>query len=61
MAIVVIVIGALIVLAAGGLLLLRALGLEPPWLARTQHSLAEARYRARGVVAEFGDWLRLGR
>ena len=37
------------------------LGLEPTWLARARHALGEARYRAGEVLAEFGDWLRLGR
>ena len=45
----------LAVLAAG------LIGLEPPWLARVRHALGEARYRAGEVLAEFGDWLRLGR
>jgi hypothetical protein len=52
---------ALIGLAAAVLLGLRALGLDPAWLAQTRHSLREARYRASEVLAEFGDWLRLGR
>ena len=52
---------ALLALAALGLLLLSLLALEPPWLAHARHSLAEARHRAGGVLAEFGDWLRLGR
>jgi hypothetical protein len=42
-------------------LVLSALALEPPWLAEARHALAEARYRAGGVLSEFGDWLRLGR
>jgi hypothetical protein len=58
---VVIVVLVLLVLAAAGLLALRALGLDPRWLAQTRHAFAEARYRAGGVLAEFGDWLRLGR
>ena len=51
------------VLALAGLsiVILNVLGLDPPWLAQARHSLAEARYRAGGVLAEFGDWLRLGR
>jgi hypothetical protein len=48
-------------LAALSVVLLNLLGLDPPWLAQARHSLAEARYRAGGVLAEFGDWLRLGR
>ena len=40
---------------------LRALGLDPAWLAQARHSLRESRYRASEVLAEFGDWLRLGR
>jgi hypothetical protein len=59
--VVAIVVLALLVLALGGLLGLRLLGLDPQWLARTRHALGEARYRTRGVLAEFGDWLRLGR
>ena len=58
---VVIVVVVLVVLAALGLGALRALGLDPPWLAQTRHVFGEARFRARGVIAEFGDWLRLGR
>jgi hypothetical protein len=46
---------ALAVAAAG------AFGVEPPWLSRVRHALGEARHRAGGVLAEFGDWLRLGR
>jgi hypothetical protein len=52
---------ALLALAALGVVMLNLLGLDPAWLAQTRHSLAEARYRAAGVLAEFGDWLRLGR
>jgi hypothetical protein len=48
-------------LAAAGLLALSLLGLDPPWLAEARHALAEARYRVGGILAEFGDWLRLGR
>lgn len=52
---------ALLVLAAAGLLALHVLALEPAWLAGLRHRVAQARYRADGVLAEFGDWLRLGR
>jgi hypothetical protein len=52
---------AVLALAALGVIVLSALALEPAWLAQARHSLAEARYRALGVIAEFGDWLRLGR
>ncbi len=52
---------ALLALAALGVVVLNLLGLDPPWLAQTRHALGEARYRAGGVLAEFGDWLRLGR
>ena len=52
---------ALLALAALSIVVLNLLGLDPPWLAQTRHALAEARYRAAGVLAEFGDWLRLGR
>ncbi|HEY1778158.1 MAG TPA: hypothetical protein VGG41_18520 [Solirubrobacteraceae bacterium] len=52
---------AVLALAAFGVIVLSALALEPAWLAQARHSLAEARYRAVGVIAEFGDWLRLGR
>jgi hypothetical protein len=61
MAAVVIVILVVLAAAAAGLLALRGLGLEPEWLAGARHALGEARYRAAGVLAEFGDWLRLGR
>jgi hypothetical protein len=52
---------ALLALAALSVVVLNLLGLDPPWLAQARHDLAEARYRAGGVLAEFGDWLRLGR
>jgi hypothetical protein len=52
---------ALLALAALSIVMLNLLGLDPPWLAQTRHALAEARYRLAGVLAEFGDWLRLGR
>lgn len=52
---------AVFALAALVVLVLTLLALEPRWLAQARHSLAEARYRAGGVIAEFGDWLRLGR
>jgi hypothetical protein len=52
---------ALVALAGVAVIALNLLALEPPWLAQARHSLAEARYRAGGVLAEFGDWLRLGR
>ena len=52
---------ALLALAALPVVVLNLLALDPPWLAQTRHALAEARYRAGGVLAEFGDWLRLGR
>lgn len=51
----------LLALLALAVLLANFLALEPPWLADARHSLAEACYRAGGVVAEFADWLRLGR
>jgi hypothetical protein len=52
---------ALLALAALALVALNLLGLDPPRVAQTRHALAEARYRAGGLLAEFGDWLRLGR
>jgi hypothetical protein len=52
---------ALLALAALSIVMLNLLGLDPAWLAQTRHALAEARYRLAGVLAEFGDWLRLGR
>ena len=52
---------ALLALCALSIVMLNLLGLDPPWLAQTRHALAEARYRFAGVLAEFGDWLRLGR
>jgi hypothetical protein len=61
MATVVIVLLVLLVLGGTGVLALRVVGLQPPWVAQTRHALGEAAYRARGVIAEFGDWLRLGR
>jgi hypothetical protein len=61
MATVVIMLLILFVLGGTGVLALHVLGLAPPWMAQTRHALGEAAYRARGVIAEFGDWLRLGR
>jgi hypothetical protein len=52
---------ALLAIAALALLAAAGLGLDPRWLARTRHALGEARYRTGAVLAEFGDWLRLGR
>jgi hypothetical protein len=51
----------LLALAALAVTIANFLALEPSWLADARHSLAEARYRAGGVLAEFADWLRLGR
>ena len=55
------VILAALALGTVGVLAFGALGLDPPWLAGWSHALAEARHRAVGVLAEFRDWLRLGR
>ncbi|MGA2005942.1 MAG: hypothetical protein ABSD82_10925 [Solirubrobacteraceae bacterium] len=52
---------AVLALAAMVVVVLNLLSLDPPWLAQTRHALGEARYRAGGLLAEFGDWLRLGR
>jgi hypothetical protein len=52
---------ALLALAALSVVVLNLLAVDPRWLAQTRHALAEARYRAGGVLAEFGDWLRFGR
>jgi hypothetical protein len=52
---------AALALAIVGVLATGALGLEPAWLANWSHALGEARHRAVGVLAEFRDWLRLGR
>lgn len=52
---------AVLALAALSVVVLNTLAIDPAWLAQTRHALAEARYRAAGVLAEFGDWLRLGR
>jgi hypothetical protein len=48
-------------LSAAGGLIARILGHDPRWVAAVRHAFGEARYRAGGVLAEFGDWLRLGR
>jgi len=57
------VVALLGVLACGALAVAAAtaFGVEPPWLWRVRHAVGEARHRAGGVLAEFGDWLRLGR
>ena len=52
---------AALALATAGVLAMGALGLEPAWMANWSHALGEARHRAAGVLAEFRDWLRLGR
>jgi hypothetical protein len=52
---------ALLALAALIVLATVLAGLEPRWLAGARHALGEARYRAGGVLAEFADWLRMGR
>ena len=52
---------AALALATVGVLAMGALGLEPAWLANWSHAFGEARHRAAGVLAEFRDWLRLGR
>ena len=58
---VLIVIVALVVVAALAVLARRFLGLEPGWLASARHAIAEARYRSGGVLAELGDFIRMGR
>jgi cobalamin biosynthesis Mg chelatase CobN len=51
----------LIALAAIWFLLV-SLRAEPPrWLLNWRHALSEAGYRIGGTLADFGDWLRLGR
>jgi len=52
---------AALALGTVGVLAAGALGLEPAWLADWWHALGEARHRTVGVLAEFRDWLRLGR
>ena len=52
---------AALALGTVGVLAAGALGLEPAWLATWSHAFGEARHRAVGVLAEFRDWLRLGR
>ena len=52
---------AALALAIVGLLTAGAFGLEPLWLINWSHALGETRHRAAGVLAEFRDWLRLGR
>ena len=51
----------LLACVAIGVVAARMLLLEPPWLAGTRHALGEARHRARALLSEFWDWLRLGR
>ena len=51
----------LLALAGLAVVVLNLLGLDPAWLAGPATRSREARYRAAGVLAEFGDWLRLGR
>lgn len=61
MVIVLAVLLAVLALAALSVVVLNTLAIDPAWFAQTRHALAEARYRAGGLLAEFGDWLRLGR
>jgi hypothetical protein len=39
----------------------RMTAFEPRWMQSLRHALAEASYRASATLAEFGDWMRLGR
>ena len=52
---------AVLAIAALAILLASAFDAEPAWVLEARAALAEARHRAAGVLAEFGDWLRLGR
>jgi len=58
---VLIVVVALVVIVALAVLALRFLGLQLGWLAGARHTIAEARYRAGGLLAELGDFIRMGR
>ena len=56
-----VVVLVLLALAVGALVAASALGIDSPRVAQTRHALGEARHRATGVLAEFRDWLRMGR
>ena len=54
-------VGALVVLACLGWALARAAAFEPHWTLSARHAIAEAGFRASATLAEFSDWVRLGR
>jgi len=61
MAVFLIVVVALVGLALLTVVSLRTLGLDPEWAQDLRHAFGEIRYRADGVLAELGDFVRMGR
>jgi hypothetical protein len=59
-AVAVAIVAAVVVLAIVVWALARMSAYEPRWTLSLRHSLAEARFRAAAVWAEFSDWARLG-
>jgi hypothetical protein len=41
--------------------IVRMTAFDPRWMQSLRHALAEASYRSSATLAEFGDWIRLGR
>jgi hypothetical protein len=55
------ILGGLTLLLASTVGAVRYWAFDPPWMARTRHSVAEAGWRASAAWAEFTDWIRFGR
>jgi hypothetical protein len=60
-AIAAVVIAAIVVVCCLAWAIVRMTAFEPRWLQSLRYSLAEAGFRASAILAEFGDWARLGR
>jgi len=60
-AVVIAIIAALLIIGCLVWALQRLLALEPRWLLSLRHSLDEAGLRLSRTLAEFADWVRLGR
>ena len=55
------ILGAMALIAVTTVGAARWWAFDPPWLARTRHSVSEAGWRASAAWAEFTDWVRFGR
>jgi hypothetical protein len=60
-AIAAVAIAAIVVVCCLAWAVVRMTAFEPRWTQSLRHSLAEAGFRASAMLAEFGDWARLGR